>query len=69
MFERREGPDFCLALGYNGTRHQRLDLDVSPAAVEDHWHIRLMADGTAVLFEQDVSFKDATDKHPCIIRF
>ncbi len=69
MFRLPEDRDFCVSLGYAGPYRQRLDLDVSPAPAADQWHIRLVADSTVTLFERDVAFREATDEHPCIIRF
>ena len=61
--------DFNIGLGYVGVYRQRLDLDISPATTREAWHIRLMADGTKVLFEHDITYDKADGEHPCLIRF
>ena len=67
VFDLVEDRAFCIALRYQSSYRQRLDLDVSPVSDQSGWHVRLCADGASVIFEADVPFSSATEQHPCII--
>ena len=60
---------FLIGLDYHGAYIKRLDLVLSPLADSSGWRVRLCVGGHLPFVDRGVPFSEATEEHPCIIRF